>query len=146
MGPQRVFRLNTPHVVVEIFEDEVILVNLEAGAYYSVEGIGSRLIALLRDEHDLSTILGILEAEVEAEAGVIGSAVESFLGELEKEGLIVAESRQRSATGPSVAASGRRPFLPPVLHKYTDLRDLLLLDPIHDVDDAGWPVRKPPTA
>jgi hypothetical protein len=30
----------------------------------------------------------------------------------------------------------------PLLRKYTDMRDLLLLDPIHDVDEQGWPVRK----
>jgi hypothetical protein len=27
----------------------------------------------------------------------------------------------------------------PVLDKYTDMQELLLLDPIHEVDDAGWP-------
>jgi hypothetical protein len=24
---------------------------------------------------------------------------------------------------------------------YTDMEELLLLDPIHDVDETGWPVR-----
>jgi hypothetical protein len=27
----------------------------------------------------------------------------------------------------------------PVLNKYTDMQDLLLLDPIHEVDERGWP-------
>ncbi|MBP9944985.1 MAG: PqqD family protein [Vicinamibacteria bacterium] len=145
MASPRTFRLNTPHVVLEIFEDEVILVNLEAGAYYSVEGLGSRLIALLREERPVPAILEVLEAEVEAEADVIRESVESFLSQLEKEGLIVACAAAPSPSGPRPTGA-RRAFVPPVLHKYTDLRDLLLLDPIHDVDDAGWPVRKPPTA
>ncbi len=145
MASPRAFRLNTPHVVLEIFEDEVILVNLEAGAYYSVEGLGSRLIALLREERPVPAILEVLEAEVEAEADVIRESVESFLGQLETEGLIVACAAAPSP-GPGPTETARRAFVPPVLHKYTDLRDLLLLDPIHDVDDAGWPVRKPPTA
>jgi hypothetical protein len=25
---------------------------------------------------------------------------------------------------------------------YEDMQDLLLLDPIHDVDETGWPARK----
>lgn len=146
MASPRAFRLNTPHVVLEIFEDEVILVNLEAGAYYSVEGLGSRLIALLREEHAASAMLEILQAEVEAEPEVIRESVETFLAQLEGEGLIVASTDVEAASGPAPMGTVRRAFVPPVLHKYTDLRDLLLLDPIHDVDDAGWPVRKPPTA
>jgi hypothetical protein len=30
-----------------------------------------------------------------------------------------------------------------VLHKFTDMQDLLLVDPVHDVGDAGWPHRPP---
>jgi hypothetical protein len=30
-------------------------------------------------------------------------------------------------------------FNPPVLSVYSDMEDLLLLDPIHDVDETGWP-------
>jgi hypothetical protein len=33
------------------------------------------------------------------------------------------------------------PFSPPVLDRFDDLRDLLFLDPVHDVSDAGWPVQ-----
>lgn len=132
--------------MLEIFEDEVILVNLEAGAYYSVEGLGSRLIALLREERPASVMLELLQAEVEGDAEVIRKSVESFLSQLEKEGLIVACAAAQPPSGPGPTEAARRAFVQPVLHKYTDLRDLLLLDPIHDVDDAGWPVRKPPTA
>jgi hypothetical protein len=31
----------------------------------------------------------------------------------------------------------------PVLEKYTDMQELLLLDPIHDVEEAGWPKARP---
>jgi hypothetical protein len=31
----------------------------------------------------------------------------------------------------------------PVLSIYDDMQDLLLLDPIHDVDESGWPAIKP---
>jgi hypothetical protein len=32
--------------------------------------------------------------------------------------------------------------VPPVLERYTDMQELLFLDPIHDVDESGWPHRK----
>jgi hypothetical protein len=37
----------------------------------------------------------------------------------------------------------RPPFTPPVLEVFADMRDLLLLDPIHDVAEVGWPTAKP---
>ena len=30
-------------------------------------------------------------------------------------------------------------FEPPLISKYSDMQELLILDPIHDVSDAGWP-------
>jgi hypothetical protein len=30
-------------------------------------------------------------------------------------------------------------LLPPALEKFTNMQDILLLDPIHDVSDMGWP-------
>jgi hypothetical protein len=32
-----------------------------------------------------------------------------------------------------------RDYKIPVLNKYTDMQELLLLDPIHDVNAQGWP-------
>jgi hypothetical protein len=28
------------------------------------------------------------------------------------------------------------------MEKYEDMRDLLVLDPIHEVDEGGWPTRR----
>jgi hypothetical protein len=33
-------------------------------------------------------------------------------------------------------------FVPPSLAKFQDMQDLLLLDPIHETDEPGWPARK----
>ena len=33
----------------------------------------------------------------------------------------------------------RAPFVAPELKRYADMQDLLLLDPVHDVDEKGWP-------
>ena len=44
----------------------------------------------------------------------------------------------------AVAGDGeRRPFSPPQVQRFDDLQELLLLDPIHDVSDQGWPHTPP---
>ncbi len=35
-----------------------------------------------------------------------------------------------------------RTYATPTLSKYTDMEELLLLDPIHEVDAQGWPIAR----
>jgi hypothetical protein len=48
------------------------------------------------------------------------------------------ESALGLKTGPN-SIKERKEFEAPVLHKYIDMKDLLLLDPIHETDETGWP-------
>ena len=41
-----------------------------------------------------------------------------------------------------IPETGSIPFDAPILKRYTDQQELLLLDPIHEVDDIGWPREK----
>ena len=52
------------------------------------------------------------------------------------------ESRPEQEELTSWISGTRQPYSPPVLNSYTDMEELLLLDPIHDVDQAGWPMPK----
>ncbi len=36
------------------------------------------------------------------------------------------------------------PYTSPVLETFSDMQEILLLDPVHDVDKAGWPISKNP--
>lgn len=126
------YRINSPKVIHQIFETEVVVVNLETGSYYSVEGAGIDIWRALEaggSEHE------IFEHE----------AARNFLGELADEALIVA-AEEISVPQPAILASMPRDVSldPPRLRKFTDMRDLLLLDPIHELDDAGWPQRRQP--
>jgi Coenzyme PQQ synthesis protein D (PqqD) len=138
------YRINSPNVVLEVFEDEVVLVNLDIGAYYSAEGAGGRIVSLLHEGTSGDDLVRVVLAEFEGPPEAIEGSVVAFLGRLKDEGLIV-EAPVESAAAPRAAQATMRPFQEPVLEKYTDLRDLLLLDPIHDVDQTGWPALKTPT-
>ena len=62
--------------------------------------------------------------------------------------LIAAGSTALETSGLLQAAGPAVTVVPgePVLEKYTDMQELLLLDPIHDVEEAGWPKAKPGAA
>ena len=62
-------------------------------------------------------------------------AVETFLHELATDGLTV----DGRGAAPIIPLPLPASFSPPVFEKFMDLQDLLLLDPIHEVDEIGWP-------
>lgn len=146
-------RVNEPDVVQEEIDGEVIIVHLPSGYYYSMGGsaadVWDGIVRGVPDE-------GIVESIVErwdGDAAVVGASVRGFLDQLRKERLVVADPEPPTAS-PEPADSGRASdgedagttphrgaFEAPALHKYTDMQELLLVDPIHEVEDTGWPER-----
>jgi hypothetical protein len=64
---------------------------------------------------------------------------------LHRENLIVpcdgTDQRPEPATNGD-RATPRRRFQAPRFEKHTDMQDLILLDPVHEVADTGWPHAK----
>jgi hypothetical protein len=128
-------------IVHERFDDEVVVINLENGCYYSLTGSGPAIWDVLGEPVSGDEIVDSLAGAPGDRADGIARAVEAFLEELAQEGLVESEP----AGEPHGAVTRRQPsteLLPPVLRKYTDQRELLLLDPIHEVGDLGWPEKK----
>ncbi len=137
------YRINSPAVIHQIFETEVVVVNLENGSYYSVEGAGIDIWRLLEQRCGREMIVAAFTRHANGSAETNETQVRAFLDEAVAEGLIVPEADAPSSgtTQPSLALAERIQSNPPRLHKFTDMRDLLLLDPIHELDEAGWPLR-----
>ncbi len=139
------FRINQPAVIGEVVDGEAIVVNLESGAYYSLRDSAGVIWEALSQGTDEPAICALLHATYSAPATQIEESVAQFIAELVAEGLIVPlEHSPITPPAPDPAAATRPPFSPPQLEKYTDMADLLLLDPIHEVDpQSGWPQRAP---
>jgi hypothetical protein len=67
-----------------------------------------------------------------------------FLAQLHEHGLVNSAPVTPGDPGAvTPVAAATTPYLAPVLNAYSDMKDLLLLDPIHDVAEEGWPIPKP---
>jgi hypothetical protein len=138
-------------VVHEAFDDEVIVVNLESGSYYSVSGSGASIWKLIDSGATLPAVVQAVGATYQGDQAEIERAVGLFVDELRLERLIAPVERADDARDDDSATSDVTPpldadrptFEAPVLEKYTDMEQLLLLDPIHDVDETGWPNAAP---
>lgn len=134
------YELNTPEVIEESVDGEVLIVHLGTGAYYSSDGSGEfiwrRIIAGLTPPD----VAAAAESHFGLAGDVASSAVERMVGQYLEEGLIRERNGRPVEDVPATAALA---FEEPVLNKYTDMEELLLLDPVHDVEEAGWPHARP---
>ena len=141
------FRVNSPNVLHEIIDGEAVLVNLESGSYYSIDKVGAMIWESIENGISLNQIIESIASQYDGNFNDIEKGVQELFAQLQQEQLIVpGEPPQSNGQNPSVNSEvngSMPPFEPPVLHKYTDMEDLLLLDPIHDVDESGWPNTNP---
>ena len=143
------FRVNSPNVIHETIEGEVILIDLKTGTYYSLRDTGAAVWQAIQSGAGEEGIATELRSRYDASEEEIRDAVRRLLDELEHEGLVRAdEGEAASAETPPASDNGgvRLPFAAPVLEKHTDMQDLILLDPVHEVDARGWPHAAAPDA
>ncbi len=141
---ESVLRVASEQITSEILDGEVMIVNLETGSYYSMTGPGTEIWQCLQLGSAPEQILGVLSENYSVSAEQIEASLKKILDQLLEEKLIKdSEHPQGSADLDQVRhGATNKIFSEPTLNKYTDMQELLLLDPIHDVDEAGWPLAK----
>jgi hypothetical protein len=72
----------------------------------------------------------------------ISTEVGKFVQQLRDEEIINTSFSEDACIVPDGTAAPNEPFATPVLEKYTDMEAMLLVDPIHEVNEAGWPQLK----
>jgi hypothetical protein len=145
------FRVNVPSVIHEIIDGEAVLINLESGSYFSIDNVGALVWEYVEKGLSGTQIVEAVAAQFEGDRAEIAAGIQRLFDTLQAEQLIVPRDGAsgtgdvplENRVGDGVA---KRPYEAPVLHKYTDMEDLLLLDPIHDVDESGWPNTSPKKA
>jgi Coenzyme PQQ synthesis protein D (PqqD) len=134
--------VNDPQVISETVGGETIIVNLASGHYFNLQGTAVDVWeGVLRGE-STESIAAALAARYAAVNGEIEEAVGALLTEFTVADLITPEEDDSQApVGPVAPPAGRElpPFERPSFTTYTDMQDIILLDPVHEVDARGWP-------
>jgi hypothetical protein len=145
------YRINNTKITHQTVDGEVVIVNLASGSYHSLQDSGAAIWKMLEEECAVPAILDRLNGRYEGMDRPIEGELQRFLDEMDQQGLISQVEKEWSEgvlahdPPPSIMyGSAKERFVPPVLNTYTDMQDLLLLDPIHDVDATGWPSKPDP--
>jgi hypothetical protein len=146
MNSQMCFTINTPTIVHETIDNEVVMIDFDTGNYYSLDKVGTEIWGHIVRGASVGAIVEALARRYDVSRSEIHDSVQRLVAELQAERLVMPDSTGAGATAigsdPPAAAgveASTSSFEAPVLHKYTDMQELLLLDPIHEVDETGWP-------
>jgi hypothetical protein len=126
--------------VFEQFDKEMVLINLEDGLYYSVSDSGTEIIDLLEKGLSVERAIAHLSQSYE-DTDEIPDLVLDFVNDCVRQSILIAASAPESG-GDSEAAPvkpGTVRFATPVISRFDDMQEILLLDPIHQVSEQGWP-------
>jgi hypothetical protein len=77
-----------PGVIAQKVSDKVILLNVDSGRYYSLDGVAAKVWELCDGLRPVSDTIAVIRAEYPGGHGTVEEDVLSFLGDLARERLI----------------------------------------------------------
>lgn len=138
----RHFELNAPDVIAETIEGEVMVMNLRQGVYYSVTGAGAAAWPALVGGASADVLADGIAQGYRVDAMRVEADLAGFLTRLLDERVL----RERAAAPTDVAAID----LPMAVsypgfgyERFDDMQAMLIIDPVHEVGEFGWPQAAP---
>ncbi|MBL1211029.1 PqqD family peptide modification chaperone [Geminocystis sp. GBBB08] len=144
---QNYFKVNTSKVVQETIDGEVVIVNLKKGYYYNLIDTGAEIWSYIEKGISQEEINSIIIQKYSGNEDDISSQINDFFQELLTEQIIIPDLNPHNISEKNTIIkedinTDKFSFQTPKLNKYTDMEELLALDPIHEVDEMGWPNAK----
>jgi hypothetical protein len=135
-----------PDVIDEVFDGEAVIVNLRTGRYFAFDAAATQVWQAVVAGTSWPALADDIAAAAGATPAGVQPVVARFLGELLTHELIAADGALPDAPAPDDAGDAAVPV--PSLQVFSDMEDLLLLDPIHDIDldGTGWPQAPSPAS
>ena len=140
MNYTKAYRICSPDVVHETIDGEVVVVHLKTGTYYSTAKSGTDIWHGIEQGLTLEALIAAIKTRYSGKTEEIQAGIDLMLQLLLQEQLIEACDASPSQAGHDwMTAEAGTPFETPVIQKFADMEELLVLDPIHEVGEDGWP-------
>lgn len=138
------FRVKSASVIHETINDEAVIVNLDSGTYFSLDSAASFVWDALVVGHSTDAVATAAAAGYALDPAQAGEHVRALTEQLLQHDLLVEGTPPAPPPAPLTAPAARDAVFSGMgLHVYRDMEELLMLDPIHDVTEAGWPHTPP---
>lgn len=126
------FNLKTPPCIAELVDDELIIINLDTGNYYNIRGVAVNLWNALLTGSSYQVLL-----DNNSWSEQTSTMVKDFIDKCILDDLIE-ESDALTSQLVQISESSIQEGL--AFDKFTDMQEIIGLDPIHETDvKLGWP-------
>jgi hypothetical protein len=139
ISEDEIYSVTGPLVISETIGDETVIIDLEKGSYFSVKGCGAYIWEQLQQPISIREIRVHLSSVFDVESEKALNHLVQMISYLRDEGLVVRSAEPAASRAAGEVPAVRMEFVAPTIEKYTDMEAMLLLDPVHDVDEEGWP-------
>jgi hypothetical protein len=119
-----------------IFDDEIVVANFSTGVYYSLRFAAAEIWLGLMAGVPADQVIAAIEPHCNGAQRTLEKDARALIKTLETEQLIKLTNRQADKSW--TPRPMYQPYAAPAFESFTDMEDLLLLDPIHDVGKTGW--------
>lgn len=133
----QIYELSGVNIASENFGGEIVAVNLDSGKYYSILNTGAYVWSALLAHHSVDQIVTVLSDLYPLDALKVSKDIAGFVEQIINEGLIKPVQGVREAMDTEKPLG---PYEAPSFQIFSDMQEILLLDPVHDVDASGWPL------
>lgn len=130
---KKYFKPNEPNVISESMEDELVVINLESGFYFSLNRSAAAIWKQVEKGFSMEDILKSRKSSMKDDEEIKHS-IEAFFEFMREEKLIIPAEAPGETGRPETID-----YEKPEIEKFSDMQEMLLLDPIHEVSEMGWP-------
>ena len=131
------YGINKKKMFYDVTDDFAIVINYETGVYYGINGFGTLVFDFLMKGSSVEDILTALNKIPDIPAD-IDQRLAAFIEELKNKEIIIEGPTVKNEINMDVALAAKDDFKFSI-DEYSDAQELLMADPIHDVDEeAGW--------
>ena len=132
------YKLNEEKMFYDMAEGQAIVINFTTGMYYGTSSLGSAVLDALLAGAATADVLTALQA-LEGCPADMEESLNAFVNALlDMEIITAGETTGAACTIPAEALTDGFVL---TVDEFTEVQDLILADPVHDVDvEQGWPI------
>lgn len=136
------YQFNDSRVFADFADDQYVVLNFVTGEYYAFDKTSSAILNALTSGCSRDAVIRSLIGRFGETCGVEEN-VDGFIERLTAMEILIPGDEGSGDADPFVDAIEEVTLPLLGFERYTDVADLLLMDPIHEVDEQmGWPVPK----
>tara|TARA_B110000908_G_C10182418_1_gene416346 strand:- start:443 stop:898 length:456 start_codon:yes stop_codon:yes gene_type:complete len=138
------YKINKEFVVYEQMDIELTVINLQKGHYFIGKNSAIDIFLMLESPMRVNSIVDKIMSIYSIKETIARKEIQLLIQQWLANDLITELNgcSENLLTESPAVVTELIPWAPPLFIAFDDMRDLLLLDPIHDtaLDQQGWPI------